>query len=39
MSVKDLFKSRSNKIVTKQHVEQLKDEVESKVDTSVTVGW
>lgn len=30
MSVKDLFKSRSNKIVTKQHVEQLKDEVESK---------
>ena len=30
MSVKDLFNSRANKIVTKQHVEQLTDEVESK---------
>lgn len=30
MSVKDLFNSRANKIVTKQHVEQIADEVESK---------
>ena len=30
MSVKDLFSSRANKIVTKQHVEQIADEVESK---------
>ena len=30
MSVKDLFASRSNKIVTKQQVEQLTSEIESR---------